>query len=122
MTLHNITVIGEKYLVTAAVTEIGFRAPPHLWRPVWQLVVRIPAGMEAANVATQYEQLRDERIARNRIEVAKRLREAGFQDQDISSSLFPTSRASSSIRSSTAPALKRDRGRQHSEELSSVPQ
>ena len=30
--------------------------------------------MEAANVATHYEQLRDERIARNRIEVAKRLK------------------------------------------------
>lgn len=77
--------------------------------------------MEAANVATHYEQLRDERIARNRIEVAKRLWEAGFEDQDVSSSLFPTSRAGSSIKSSTAPALKRDRGRQHSEELSSVP-
>ena len=72
--------------------------------------------MEAANVAIHYEQLRDERIARNRIEVAKRLREAGFQDQDFSSSLFPTSRAGSSIKSSTAPAFKRDRGRQQSAE------
>jgi len=77
--------------------------------------------MEAANVTNQYEQLRNERIARNRVEVALRLREAGFQDEDFTISLFPTSRAGSSTKSSTAPALKRDRGSQQSEELSSVP-
>ena len=50
-----------------AVTEIGPSTPPHLSRPVWQLVVTIPADMEAANVTTHYEQLRNEIIVRNRI-------------------------------------------------------
>ena len=78
--------------------------------------------MEAANVSNQYEQLQNERIARNRVEVALHLREAGFQDEDFTISLFPTSRAGSSTKSSTAaPALKRDQGRTQSEELSSVP-
>lgn len=81
----------------------------------------IPADMEAANSVPHYEQLRDERITRNKIEVALRLREAGFQDQDFCNSLFPTARAGSSIKSSSAPALNRDRGRQQSEEFNSVP-
>ena len=58
--------------------------------------------MEA--VATPYKQLRDERIARNRIELAKRLREAGFSDLDFTSALFPISRAGSSINSATIGA------------------
>ena len=85
------------------------------------MVVLITKDMEAANVTTLYEQLRNERIARNRVEVAARLREAGFQDEDFNNSLFPTSRAGSSTKSSTGPVLKRDRGSQHEEELSSVP-
>ena len=116
-----LTDIGATYLVAVSVTEIGPAAPCSLIAPGYAKVVLITKDMEAANVATQYEQLRNERIARNRVEVAARLREAGFQDEDFSNSLFPTSRAGSSTKSSTAPALKRDRGSQHEEELSSVP-
>lgn len=85
------------------------------------MVVLITKDMGAANVTTQYEQLRNERIARNRVELASRLREAWFLDEDFSNSLFPTSRARSSTKSSTDPALKRDWGSQHEEELSSLP-
>lgn len=78
--------------------------------------------MEAAAVTPHCELFRDEIIARNKSEIALRLKEAGF-DEDFTNSLIQTSRAASSIKSSTAPSVKtyQRRRRSASHELDFVP-
>lgn len=74
--------------------------------------------MELTAVIHHYEVFCDDIIARNKTEIAMRLKEARFEE-DFTNSLFQTSRAASSVKSSTALLVKTDqrRRRSASEEL-----
>lgn len=77
--------------------------------------------MDASAITPAYELLRDAIVEANKREVRNRLREAGF-DPDFAAALFPL-RASSSVKSSAAPAVASDLqgGRPGSQELDFQP-